>query len=604
MDLNKKLEELKPQQLNCNVFDVYSYNGLSMQDLLCQFFTKINECINISNETIDLAKWLVNEGLEIEVVKKLMLWLEDGTLENIINENIFKSLNEKIDIIVNTPHNFMLYSFFERNESPVKTSFYISSDGVGMKKISGDYKLDARDPSIIYKDGYFYVACTSYNPHDFIVYKSNDLINWQTFDINCNLFLGENSIWAPEWFVDDEDIYIILSKQHGQDYDIDGKLIRSFRPYIIRCNNLEKLTFDTPQPLLLETSNKIDPHIIKHNNVYNLFIKDEYDKFIEHWTSNDLYNWVKVKDQVEEFGQYVEGTFIIKHNNKFYAYNDSFKGDYGYMYCCESDDLYNWSNRQMVSSDGERLRHGGGISITDNYCKKVISNYKDFNINSDKLMRNRIIELNDYASDGVVEDLELIEKATYRVKNNQHITINGVNNKNKVSEFYFILSTNSIGSLTFNTDNSIIDLPSGYKYSAEYGDNDVLIKFIYSEYFGKFKPTTVSNTFLVNKGNLQKECWKKEVLTTGTYNTLKVEPGVVYSVNGGNDVIINGVSSLTDGASIFFMLNSATNGSITINSGSNISVPGGTFVISKENNNNDCLIEFIKVNASTFRLRK
>ena len=97
MDLNKKLEELKPYQLNCNVFDVYSYNGLTMQDLLCQFFTKINECITVSNETIDLAKWLVNEGLEIEVVKKLMIWLEDGTLENIINVNLFNSLNDKIN---------------------------------------------------------------------------------------------------------------------------------------------------------------------------------------------------------------------------------------------------------------------------------------------------------------------------------------------------------------------------------------------------------------------------------------------------------------------------------------------------------------------------
>ena len=98
MDLKKKLKELKPQQLNCNVFDVYSYNGLTMQDLLCQFFTKINECITVSNETIDLAKWLVNEGLEIEVVKKLMLWLEDGTLENIINVNIFNTLIEYVDV--------------------------------------------------------------------------------------------------------------------------------------------------------------------------------------------------------------------------------------------------------------------------------------------------------------------------------------------------------------------------------------------------------------------------------------------------------------------------------------------------------------------------
>ena len=44
-----KINELKPYDLNCNIFDVYSYNGLSMQDLLCQFFTKINECIKTSN---------------------------------------------------------------------------------------------------------------------------------------------------------------------------------------------------------------------------------------------------------------------------------------------------------------------------------------------------------------------------------------------------------------------------------------------------------------------------------------------------------------------------------------------------------------------------
>ena len=600
----KSIEQLKKKGLNCNIFSVYDYDGLTITELLCQFFTKINECIDTSNETIDLAKWLVNEGLEIEVAKKLEKWLIDGTLENIINENLFKSLNEKINTIINTPHNFMLYTFFERNETPVKTSFYISSDGVGLKKISGDYKIDARDPSIMYKDGYFYIASTSYNPHDFRIHKSKDLINWETFDINCNLYLGVNSVWAPEWFIDGEDIYITISRQHGKDYDIDGKLIRSFRPYIIRCNNLEKLTFDTPQPLLLETSNKIDPHIIKHNNIYNLFIKDEYDKFIEHWTSNDLYNWVKVKDNVKEFGQYVEGTFIVKHNNKFYAYNDSFKGDYGYMYCCESDDLYNWSTRQMVSSDGERLRHGGGISITDNYCKKVISNYKDFNINSDKLMRNRIIELNDYATDGVVEDLELIEKATYRVKNNQHITIRGVNNKNKVSEFYFILSTNSSGSLTFDTNNTIIDLPSGYKYSAEYGDNDVLIKFIYSEYFGRFKPLTNSNTFTIEKTQNHTCGWKRVILNSGTYNDLSVEGGVVYAVNGGSDVVINNVSKGKDGQRIYFLLNSGTTGSITINNGANISVPNGQYIISKENGNNDVLIEFVKVKDTVFRMLK
>ena len=92
-----KINELKPYDLNCNIFDVYSYDGLSMQDLLCQFFTKINECIKTSNETIDLAEWLVNEGLKQEVALKLTTWLNDGTLENIINVTLFENLNKKID---------------------------------------------------------------------------------------------------------------------------------------------------------------------------------------------------------------------------------------------------------------------------------------------------------------------------------------------------------------------------------------------------------------------------------------------------------------------------------------------------------------------------
>lgn len=93
----KNIEQLKKKDLNCNIFSVYDYDGLTITELLCQFFTKINECIDTSNETIDLAKWLVNEGLEIEVVKKLMTWLEDGTLENLINVNLFNTLNEKIN---------------------------------------------------------------------------------------------------------------------------------------------------------------------------------------------------------------------------------------------------------------------------------------------------------------------------------------------------------------------------------------------------------------------------------------------------------------------------------------------------------------------------
>ena len=97
MDLKNRLKELKRHDLNCSVFDVYNYNGLSMQELLCQFFNKINECVEMSNNTLDITDWLVNEGLKEEVVKKLLLWYSDGTFEELINNTLFENLNNKID---------------------------------------------------------------------------------------------------------------------------------------------------------------------------------------------------------------------------------------------------------------------------------------------------------------------------------------------------------------------------------------------------------------------------------------------------------------------------------------------------------------------------
>ena len=48
MALKNKLSELKHHDLNCNIFNVYDYDGLSIQVLLSQFFTKIikNTCTN------------------------------------------------------------------------------------------------------------------------------------------------------------------------------------------------------------------------------------------------------------------------------------------------------------------------------------------------------------------------------------------------------------------------------------------------------------------------------------------------------------------------------------------------------------------------------
>ncbi|MGL5749014.1 MAG: glycoside hydrolase family 113 [Paraclostridium sp.] len=105
MDFNKRIKNLERCDLNCNVFSVYDYDGLSMQELLCQFFTKINECVKSTNDTLDLLKWLVEVGIKEEVAKQLLVMIEDGTIAKLINETIFKELNDKIDGLYNLKKN-------------------------------------------------------------------------------------------------------------------------------------------------------------------------------------------------------------------------------------------------------------------------------------------------------------------------------------------------------------------------------------------------------------------------------------------------------------------------------------------------------------------
>lgn len=91
------MDKLKKEQLNCEIFSVYDYDGLSLQELLCQFFMKINECVDTSNKMLDLSEWLVNKGLAQEVAIKLDKWLKDGTLEDVINTNLFATLDNRIN---------------------------------------------------------------------------------------------------------------------------------------------------------------------------------------------------------------------------------------------------------------------------------------------------------------------------------------------------------------------------------------------------------------------------------------------------------------------------------------------------------------------------
>ena len=86
----KHLEGLK-------INSIYDFdNAFSINELLCKFWEKIEETINISNESIDLLNWIKEEGLPTEVEKILTELVEDGTIEQMININKIEELRTLI----------------------------------------------------------------------------------------------------------------------------------------------------------------------------------------------------------------------------------------------------------------------------------------------------------------------------------------------------------------------------------------------------------------------------------------------------------------------------------------------------------------------------
>ena len=99
MDFEEKVSLLRGsiQGLKRELFSVYNYDEEELQELLCRFFQKINECIESTNKALEIMEWVKNEGLPKEVEKIFDNWLKDGTFDTIINEKLFKELHDLID---------------------------------------------------------------------------------------------------------------------------------------------------------------------------------------------------------------------------------------------------------------------------------------------------------------------------------------------------------------------------------------------------------------------------------------------------------------------------------------------------------------------------
>lgn len=90
---------------------VYDFSDMTNEELRCKFFEKLQECIDLCNNSSEILEWIKNEGLEDKVNEIINNWKDDGTLKEIVNNYILINLKNEIISEISKNLNFSLKSF-------------------------------------------------------------------------------------------------------------------------------------------------------------------------------------------------------------------------------------------------------------------------------------------------------------------------------------------------------------------------------------------------------------------------------------------------------------------------------------------------------------
>ncbi|EOW0750561.1 hypothetical protein ACN2VD_002586, partial [Enterobacter hormaechei] len=231
---------------------------------------------------------------------------------------------------------------FFNNQTDRKVTLFKSYNGSWLESINTTYLLTdshwylssaqtslmdlttvrGNDPDISFFNGRWHICITSGHPNppiggprDLIVLTSDDMINWTPKEVKMgpSLLYGQsavqfggtltsiNQIWAPSLFQDNNgDVWIVATVGINPNApDINGTSVTWAAAIGCKCNDLENLTFDSPQLFLQDISvQRLDPQMNQDSNGrYLIAIKNEYNKHIEIWRSNTAVGgYTKISD--------------------------------------------------------------------------------------------------------------------------------------------------------------------------------------------------------------------------------------------------------------------------------------------------------------------
>jgi len=275
-----------------------------------------------------------------------------------------------------------MYSYFKGNGEDGLHLAY-SEDGYNWIALNNDSSFLTpqvgedklmRDPCIITgPDGKFHMVWTvSWNEQGVGYASSEDLINWspqQYIPVMEHEPMAKNC-WAPELYYDEPSgNYMIYwaTTIPGLYPATDSTADRGWnhRMYYTLTKDFETFT-DTKQ-LYNQGFNVIDATIIKPEDEYIMFLKDETryppEKNIRMARSSSLTEgYTPASEPITPDSVWVEGPTVAQIEDKWVVYFDKYV-DHA-MGAVQSTDLENWTDISDTLSFPEGLRHGTVFKVT------------------------------------------------------------------------------------------------------------------------------------------------------------------------------------------------------------------------------------------------
>lgn len=282
-----------------------------------------------------------------------------------------------------------LFSFFKGNGED-GLHLAASTDGLKWKALNnnesflipkvGKDKL-MRDPCIIKgDDGRFHMVWTvSWNEKGIGYANSTDLIHWseQKYIPVMHHEPDARNCWAPELYYDDvSNQYLVCwaTTIPGRFPDTDSLGDNGFNHRIYYTTTKDFIDFSDTKLLYDKGFNVIDATILKKNDSYLMFLKDETlspkpEKNIRVAESDQLIgNWSQPSEPITT--NWVEGPSVMKINDDWIVYFDRYTKHK--MGAVSSSNLINWTDISDKINFPEGTRHGTIFKVKESEINKII----------------------------------------------------------------------------------------------------------------------------------------------------------------------------------------------------------------------------------------